>query len=222
MNKTKKAVVIHTSPVSLDNIKESFNRQMPHVELVNIIDDSLLAEVMQNGQVTPSIIRRICTYALEAQAMGADILLNQCSSVSEAVDVARRMLQIPYLKIDEPMAEQAVLTGSRIAVVATVASTVGPSTRLVECVARRLDKTIQLQSHLVDGALDILMKDRDRERHNTLVLNALDSLQNQVDVIILAQGSMHVLRPMLDRFHVPVLTSIDSGISRVREMLDPA
>ena len=222
MNKTKKPVVIHTSPVSLEAIKESFNRQMPHVELVNIIDDSLLAEVMQNGQVTPSIIRRICAYALEAQAMGADILLNQCSSVSEAVDVARRMLQIPYLKIDEPMAEQAVLSGSRIAVVATVASTVGPSTRLVESAARRLDKTIQLHPHLVDGALDILMKDRDRERHNALVLNALESLQEQVDVIILAQGSMHVLRPMLSRFHVPVLTSIDSGIRRVRETLDPA
>ena len=117
MNDSKNAgaetavAVIHTSFVSVDAMKGLFRELIPDVRMINIVDDSLLAEVMANGQVTEGIIRRICAYALQAEAMGVSLILSQCSSVGEAVDVARTMLRIPYVKIDEPMAEAAVLIG---------------------------------------------------------------------------------------------------------------
>ena len=46
------------------------------------------------------------------------------------------MIKTPVLKIDEAMAEEAVKLGRKIAVVATVASTVGPSSRLVKSKAK--------------------------------------------------------------------------------------
>ena len=52
----KKIVMIHTSPVSLNDLKELVKEKMPDVELVNIIDDSLLEEVKGNGGLTPAII----------------------------------------------------------------------------------------------------------------------------------------------------------------------
>ena len=45
-----KVVLIHTSPVSLNDLKALFKEIIPDVEMVNIIDDSLLDEVKKNGK----------------------------------------------------------------------------------------------------------------------------------------------------------------------------
>ena len=55
----KKIVMIHTSPVSLNDLKALVKQYMPDVELVNIIDDSLLEEVKKNNGPTPQIISRM-------------------------------------------------------------------------------------------------------------------------------------------------------------------
>jgi len=139
----KKVAVIHTSFVSVDLLKSLFHDLIPEVRMINIVDDSLLFELIENRGITPSIVRRVCNYAIEAEAAGADAVFNQCSSVGEAVDIARTMLKIPYVKIDEAMAEEAVKLGSRIPVVATAASTIGSSCRLVErTINRKRDSAV--------------------------------------------------------------------------------
>ena len=90
-----KIAVIHTGPVTLNPIKALFKQWLPEVEMVNIIDDSLLNDVMKAGHLTEAVTSRIVRYALMAQEMGCGAILNQCSSVSEAVDVARSCLRIP-------------------------------------------------------------------------------------------------------------------------------
>jgi Asp/Glu/hydantoin racemase len=217
----KRVGIIHTSFVSLDHLKGLFKEIVPDAELVNVVDDSLLAEVMKNGHVTPQIVGRYCSYALHLEkSVGVDLILNQCSSVGEVADIARSMVQIPIVKIDEAMAEKAVQSGTRISVVATVASTMGPSVRLVEAAGKRLGKTVRVAPHLVDGALDILMKQGDRETHNRLVLEKIAAVEGESDVIVLAQGSMVVLIPFLGAVHVPVLTSPRLAVERVRDVLN--
>ncbi|MCF0228714.1 MAG: Asp/Glu/hydantoin racemase, partial [Parasporobacterium sp.] len=134
----KKVAVIHTSEVTLSKLKDLFAEIIPDVEMINIIDDSLLAEVKKNGHITPHVTSRVCEYAKIAQDLGACMILNQCSSVGEACSVARNLISIPYLKIDEPMDQKAVELGSKIAVIGTVASTMGPSCRLVEEMAQNV------------------------------------------------------------------------------------
>ncbi|MCJ7690565.1 MAG: aspartate/glutamate racemase family protein [Clostridiaceae bacterium] len=215
----KSVAVIHTSFVSVDALKELFKEIIPEVEMINIVDDSLLKEVMANGQITPAIVRRISTYAQQAEALGVDLVLNQCSSVTEAVDVARKMLKIPYIKIDEAMAEEAVTIGGRISVVATVASTMGPSVRLIERAANRMNKQVDIRRCLIDGALDVLMKEGNKEKHNKMVLDEIERIVNDSDVIVLAQGSMIVLLPQLKHIKIPVLTSPRSGVNKIKEVL---
>ena len=156
----KKIFAIHTSNVSYYDLKDLFNKYGPDVEYHNIIDDSLLDEVKANGHITPAIISRMCQYFKIAESLGADLIFNQCSSVGEAADIAAKCVSIPVVKIDEAMAEKAVSIGSRIAVIATVASTATPSTRLVETKAKLLNKDCKVDPILVDGALDILMKEK--------------------------------------------------------------
>lgn len=44
----KKMAIIHTSAVSLQDLTALCQEIMPEVEIINIIDDSLLAEVKRN------------------------------------------------------------------------------------------------------------------------------------------------------------------------------
>ena len=215
----KKVVTIHTSFVSVQHLSSLFQELLPEVKLHNIVDDSLLAEIVANGGITPNVVQRYCAYALQAQAVGADLIFNQCSSAGFAADVASRLVGIPIVKVDQAMAEEAVSLGSKIVVVATVASTIQPSTRLVEDAARAAGKNAKVSSYLVDGALEILMKEKDQQKHNTLVLNALQQLSQEYDVIVLAQGSMVVLQDELHRIPVPVLTSPRLGVMSVRKAL---
>lgn len=213
-----KVVLIHTSPVSLNDLKALFKEIVPEVEMVNIIDDSLLDEVKKNGQINPAIISRMCAYVQVAKTLKPDLIFNQCSSVGEAFDIARKQADCKTLKIDEAMAEKAVELGTRIGVVATVASTVKPSCNLVRTKAKEANKDVTVTEYLVDGALDILMSG-DVDKHNELVIKAIRKAEDENDVVVLAQGSMTAILPLLGETTKPVLTSPRLAVERVKKEL---
>src|ERR1043166_3803696 len=124
--------IIHTSFVSVKDLTELFREYAPDVQVRHTVDDSLLPEVLANGGVTPVVRDRMCEYYKAAEKAGADIIFNQCSSVGEVADLAAQIVRIPVVKIDARMAEVACETGSRIGVVATLETTLGPTCRLVE------------------------------------------------------------------------------------------
>ena len=216
---TKKIAIVHTSFVSVEDLKQLFAEVIPEAKLVHIVDDSLLAEVMENGYATPNVFKRVCDYYVNASGLGVDAIFNQCSSVGEAADAAAKLISTPVLKVDEAMAEEAVKLGTKSAVVATVASTMGPSTRLVKAKAKEAGTDIEVIECLVDGALKVLMQEGDRAKHNQLVKEKMLSIQNEVDVFVLAQGSMVVLVPELDDIEKPVLTSPRLGVQKMRKVL---
>lgn len=211
--------VVHTFLYSVEDLKAQFKAQLPEVEMINIIDDSLLEEALQNRDLTPGIIRRICGYYANLEQLGCKVALNQCSSVGEAADVAARLVSMPIFKIDGPMAEQAARLGTRIAVIATAVSTVEPSSRLVEQKARALGKAVEVRRCYVEGAYDCLLKTGDRARHNEMVIDAVRKAAQDNDAVVLAQGSMYHLIPLLRDLSVPVLTSLESGVAQLRGAL---
>ena len=86
----KKVAIIHTSFVSVDDLKGLFQEIVPDAELYNIVDDSLLREVLRNGGVTEGVRQRMIQYAKHAESIGVDLVFNQCSSVGEAADEAAK------------------------------------------------------------------------------------------------------------------------------------
>ena len=215
----KKMAIIHTSFVSVNDLAALCKEIIPDVAIVNIVDDSLLPEVRENDGVTQNVIRRICAYAVEAQQMGCDAILNQCSSVGEAADVAQELINIPYIKVDSPMAEKAAAIGGRIAVMATVPTTLGPSCRLVERAAKKLGTQAEVVPVYVDGAFDVLIK-QGAEAHNAMLIDRVREEAKTAQCIVLAQGSMLCLAPLLTDMPVPVFTSPRLGVERMKEVLE--
>ena len=212
--------VVHTFLYSVEDLKAQFREQLPEAEMINIIDDSLLEEALANGAVTPAIISRMCDYYQNLQELGCVCALNQCSSVGEASDIAGKTVSMPIFKIDRPMARKAAELGERIAVIATACSTVEPSSRLVESEAAKLGKRVQVDRCFVEGAYECLLKTGDKQKHNEMVVAKVEEAAKDHDVIVLAQGSMYHLMPLLSHIQVPVLTSLETGVAQLREYLD--
>ncbi|MDR0355423.1 MAG: aspartate/glutamate racemase family protein [Deltaproteobacteria bacterium] len=216
---TKKVAVIHTFLYSVEEFKALFKKYLPEAEMINIIDDSLLAESLANKKRTEGVTQRMALYAFAAQSLGADAILNQCSSVAGAVDLIQPMLKIPYVKVDQPMAEEAVRLGTKIAVIATAISTVEPSSQLVEAMGRRAGKEVSVSRCYCEGAYDALLKEGDQAKHNAIVIDNIKKAAETHDVIVLAQGSMYKLLPLLSDVSKPVLTSLESGVAQLRGVL---
>lgn len=212
-------VILQTSQVSSEVLKALCKELMPEVKVYQIIDDSLLAETVENGSITQGVMNRMYNYCKQAESLGAAAILNQCSSVGEAVDVIRPLIKIPIVKIDEAMAREAVRTGNKIALVATVASTMGPSSRLIQKEAEKMGKEIELETRLVDGAMMKLMETGDQELHNRMVLGDVQEAAQKNDVVVLAQGSMIVMEPLLGAIPKPVLTSPRLGVRYLKEVI---
>ena len=215
----KKIVLLQTSMVSFEAFNHLFNEIIPEAEVSNLVDEDLLNTLNRNKGITTSIIQRIVQYCIFAEAAGADLIFSQCSSTREGIECARKMVRIPLVMVDDAMTEKAVATGVRIGVAATAAATLKPTVAALSSFAKAAGKSIETKTYLADGALDILMKEKNREKHDQLVLDLLKKAEKENDVIVLAQGSMITLEPLLSQIAIPVLTSPRLGVQRVRGIL---
>ena len=215
----KTVAVVHTGPATVQPIKQQFQELLPDVRVINIVDDSLLNDVIAAGHLTEAVAGRILTYMQEGQKMGAVAILNACSSVGEAATAAHAGLSIPVVKIDERMAERAVALGPRIGVVATVRTTLEPTIRLIRAKAEETGHQIEISEGLAEGAFQALLEGK-TEAHDEVVRRTILSLVDKVDVIVLAQASMARLTSSLGDLKVPVLSSPRSGVEAVRALLE--
>lgn len=184
-----KVFALYTGHGLMEPLSRVFAEELPGVRLVNVVDDSIIADVREAGSVTPAIASRILTYYRIGSDSGADVIFNTCSSVGDIADAAGPFVPVPVVRIDRAMARLAVDQGARIAVVATLPTTLEPTVRLVENEAAEHDKKVEITRVLASGAYDALVSG-DAERHDDLIRAAAVDVADDVDVFVLAQGSM--------------------------------
>ncbi len=215
----KKLAIIHTSPATVEPLKVLAAELLPGCPVVNFIDDSILPQLAQNGGDLRAVQGRLKQYACFAQEVGATAILEACSSVGEVVEAMQQQVSIPVVRIDEAMAETAVRRGRRIGVAATLATTLNPTTRLLQAKAQALGKPIEIKPMLIEGAFDRLMAG-DKEGHVALLIQALNELTQETDIGVLAQATMARVLPKLSAAQDQILTSPRLGMERVRAVLE--
>jgi Asp/Glu/hydantoin racemase len=216
----KTLALIHTSATLVPVFQQLCKAQLPNVDTFNIVDDSLVRAIGAKGALTADIARRVEAYITSAEAGGADHILVTCSSIGPAVEASAPFCAVPVLRVDQPMADAAVAAGCRIGVIATLPTTLNPTSDLVRRRAIGAGKTIELTARLVTGAFEALMAG-DAATHDTLVAAALRELSGEVDVILLAQASMARVvdtLPEADR-RVPIFASPPTAIAHLATIL---
>ncbi len=219
---SKRVALLHTSLVFFQRERllfDLFAELLPDVELINIIEDKILKQVMDRGCITPDVTRRMCYYVLAADAMGVDAVFNCCSSLGPTMDAARQLVSIPIIKIDEGMAEEAARHGEKVAVLATVPTTLKPNIDLIQEQAKVLGKVVSTREGLCAGAFELLMGG-DAERHDDMVATKAKELSCWADTLVLGQCSMARLAPRLSQeTGRTVLASPRLGIMRLKKVL---
>lgn len=212
--------LIHTSATLVPVFAELCNKHLPQVKVFNIVDDSLIKNTIACGELTPATSRRVVNYAASAEEAGADFILFTCSSIGPAVETADTLTQVPVLRVDQPMADIAVKSGTRIGVIATLSTTLEPTSDLVKRRAIVAGKNIELTAHLCEGAFDALMSG-DAATHDKMVGDALKQLSKNVDVILLAQASMARVVDTLSpsEKNIPILASPPTAIQYLASIL---
>lgn len=216
----KKLALLHTVAGLTTTFQQLCTELMPNVEIYHIVDESLLKNTIREGAPSPATYRRLASYLRGAEEAGADAVLVTCSSMGPCVEAARPMIGIPVIRVDEPMAEKAVQTGARIGVAATLATTLKPTTELIERKAALTGEKHTITSKLCEGAFEAVVGG-DTSTHDRIVSQSLRELDAKTDVIVLAQASMaRVLDTMKpSEMHVPVLSSPRLGVQYMTDFM---
>jgi len=219
----KTVAAIYTALSIIEPVKALFAELMPGQRLVNIYDDSLVSDVIIAGNsLTTTVRRRFLAYCGAGEDMGADLILSTCSSMGDIVEEIRPFIKVPILRIDEAMARKAAEMASNIAVMATVETTMGPTTRLVHAQAEKLGREVSISEGLAMGALQALCEGKP-EVHDEILLQAALAVADKVEVILLAQGSMARMQETIAlATGKPVLSSLRLGLLSLRSHLQNA
>lgn len=214
-----KIAIIHTTPVTIYLLGELVNDIIPECKIVNLLDDSILPQLIENDGDINTVNDRLMAYISIAEDLDVDLVLSACSSVGEVFEMADKELEIPVTRIDEAMAEIAVGRGNKIGVAATLKTTLAPTLRLLEKKAEKANKYINFETALISTAFEKLTAG-DQKEHDRLLLEGLKDLVNEVDCVVLAQASMaRVVSELSHNQQKKFLTSPESGIKRVKSIL---
>jgi Asp/Glu/hydantoin racemase len=212
--------LIHTSPTLTPIFGTLCAEQMPETAVFHMVDESLIKDTIKAGEVRKITIRRLLAMVESAAAAGADAVMVTCSTLGPAVTLVQEMFDLPVIRVDEAMAEEAVRTGRRLGVMATLRTTLEPTTALLREKAAKAGRQIDLVECLCDGAFDAVLAG-DTATHDRIVGAALLDEMSGVDAVVLAQASMaRVVNAMPSGLlRMPVLSSPELSVRRARQIL---
>ncbi|MDM0009678.1 aspartate/glutamate racemase family protein [Variovorax sp. J22G73] len=216
--------LIHALSHSVAPINEAFARDWPEAVRMNLLDDSLSADLARDGKGLDAAMherfQRLAQYAVDTGARG---ILFTCSAFGPCIEaVARRHAGIPVLKPNEAMVEEVaekvaekvtekVAQGQgRLGLIATFAPTLAS-------MPPEFAPGTELETALAEGALDALNAG-DTQRHDALIAAQAAALRERgCTRIALAQFSMARARTACEAASgLPVLTTVDSAVRALR------
>jgi hypothetical protein len=221
---------LHTSPVHVGPFDLLVADLAPGWRAVHIVDESLLNDARTRGEVDAEIVARLQSRFAELQAESPDVIVCTCSTIGEASE------QLGALRVDRPMAAEAVrlacIGSGSILVVASSASTVGPTQALIH------DEFLRAAQHTPIAAVSdglerancqVLVVEEawaffergDAEGYAACLASTIRThitemgtgFGSRPEVIVLAQASMRDVPTLLADLGIPVLTSPALAIS---------
>jgi aspartate/glutamate racemase len=217
--------LLHTVPALAGTFDELLGGSGVDADVVHVVDAGLLRAAIDHG-VDDAVRAEVLRHLRHLADDGADAILVTCSSIGEAVDAASAHIAVPVLRVDAPMADEAIAIAAerapegrvaRVAVLATLAATLGPTGRLLESRLAAAPREVQVEASVVEGAA-AARKAGDQTTHDRLVAEAIQAAAARADVVVLAQASMAgAVRGM--ELATPVLTSPEGGVASLVDAL---
>jgi Asp/Glu/hydantoin racemase len=215
-------MLVHPYLPSMTPMNEACKEGWPEAEALNLVDESLYADVGQDGSVPPGIVDRLAAIFRHCEASGAAGVIFTGSTFGPAVERARAAIAIPVLKSDEAMAEMAVRAGNRILLAGTAARSLPVVRKGLEDAAAAAGLAPSIDTALVADA-QAEMARGNREKHDRLIAERILPVADRYDAIVFGQISMTPARSGLPvRIAQRTLTGPEAAVAKLRRLLAPA
>lgn len=202
---SKSICIVETGTGSSKELFDLCKDIMPEVKVYQIIDDSLLPEMLVNGGLTKDVNKRFINCYFQAESLRVDAIFHQCVVGGDIPNMVKPFIKTPIIRIDEGMMHKALAIGNHIAVFAFVKAALSCSCNLLQQTAYNENKEIHIEKHLLNKSVNISEEATKAAKNN--------------DVIILAQPSMSAQLPKLQNIEKPVLTAPRLGIEYLHKSI---
>lgn len=205
--------LISALQASIEPIESSFRRLWPEAVRMNLLDDSLSADVAAAGELTAAMYNRFLALGRYAKMTGVDGILFTCSAFGACIDAVKEDLApLPVFKPNEAMIAEAVKIGRRIGLLSTFAPT-------LQSMPAEFPKGVEVVPALAAGALEALAENP--EAHDEIAAAVCERELSDCDVIALAQFSLARARGAIaKRIALPVLTTPDLAVIALRGAIE--
>ena len=204
--------LIHALRHSSPPIEAAFAATWPEARLMNLLDDSLSADLAREGRLTEAMTQRFLTLARYAAGTGADGILFSCSAFAPCIEAcARDLAPLPVLKPNEAAIEEALGLGRKIGLLATFPGT-------LTSMPPEFPPGVEVVTCLAEGALAALDAG-DTATHDRLAAEASVALKG-CDVVLLGQFSLaRAAGAVAQATGRPVVTTPGSAVAKLKRLL---
>lgn len=211
-----RVALVHALAHSIAPVNAEFARQWPGCELMNLLDDSLSADLAAGrARLDEATTQRFLDLTAYALGTGARGVLFTCSAFGPCLEaVQRRWPEVPILKPNEAMIADAVQRGTRIGLVATFTGTLGS-------MPAEFPQSLTVVPILVEGALAALNEGNGATHDRLVAAAARKAVHAGCDVVALAQFSLaRAASAVAEATRLPVLTTVESAVRLLRERVE--
>ena len=213
--------LVHALVEAIAPINDAFTSAWPEARTFNLMDDSLSCDLAAAGTINEAMTERFIALTRYCISNGADAVQFTCSAFNRCIEAAQATMDIPVLKPDTAMIEDAFTYGPRLGVVVTLQPAVDSISEQVDAFAASMGVRPQLDVRLAEGALEAF-RAGDAAEHDRRIAATVARL-GLCDVVMLGQYSMARAAPLLRTAgNVPLLTGPAAAVRKLRELLIPS
>ncbi len=180
---------LHTAEAHVESFGALVSEIDPALACRHVVRVDLLERAQHAGVGDPGVREQVRSAITDLAQTPVSVTVCTCSTIGGLAEDCAAELGVPGLRVDRPMAELAVRRGSRIAVVATLQSTLAPTRTLLHEAALAAGVEIEVTDAPCLDAWDAF-EAGDLATYHRHVASHLDRLDPSIDVLVLAQASM--------------------------------
>ena len=209
--------LLHTAHVHVASFARLARELDPSIPIRHEVRADLLADTVAGGTLTEAVRSGIADTIQRLAHEGAKVIVCTCSTIGGAAEAVPIPSPIRVLRIDRPMAEQAVGSNRRILLCAALRSTFAPTLALLREVATRSTGSLDVVEVFCEGAWPHFERG-DHAAYYREVALTIESMARPTDLVLLAQASMAPVAELVAHLNIPVLSSPKLGLERAMSL----
>jgi hypothetical protein len=209
---------LHTAVVHVATFDGLVAERAPDTITVHEVRTDLLDTARRHGLADPAIEAGINNSIAALERRGADVIVCTCSTISGLAERPVAPSHPPVVRIDRPMAANAVRQARRIAVVAAVASTIEPTMELLRGEALSAGADVEIESLPCFDAWP-MFETGDVDGYHRFIAAHVDAIDESYDVVVLAQATMAQAAAFVaipERVRSSPVAAVDAALTYVR------